>query len=118
MIHMDIEGKIIVMANTYTIDEYDDIAREFLEEIFGIDFNSCFISDESSLWDFSGCCIPENHERDFSLPKEESLKACYDAGRDNMVRLIKEKYNINIDANDYLITVFEKIRQSRNITLN
>lgn len=105
------DGKI-VFADTFTIDEYDDIAREFLNKIFNLDFDSTFISDESQLSDFAGCCYPDV---DGPLGKINDFSAI---AEDNMIKMIKEEYNIEVSARDCLITVFEKIRQSRNITLN
>ena len=42
----------LVFASTVLIDQHRDIARDFLQRIFHLDIDECFISDESSLWDF------------------------------------------------------------------
>jgi len=34
--------------------QFEDIARDLLSRVFGVDFDTCFISDDSSLWDFHG----------------------------------------------------------------
>ncbi len=39
-------------APTTMIDRYAPVARDFFDRILGMDFDACFISDESSLWDF------------------------------------------------------------------
>jgi hypothetical protein len=111
------EGKI-EFAEAFTIEEYDDIAEEFLKTVCDINFNECFISDDSALSDFAGCCIPEEYTPDRELPKEERFKKMYAVGRENMVKIIKEKYGIDVDPYDYLITVFEQIKQKNTPTLN
>ena len=44
----------IEFAATEQIESYERIAREFLSSILDMDYDDCFISDESSLWDFHG----------------------------------------------------------------
>lgn len=115
---MEFNGKTIVMADQDVIGDYDDIAREFLPAVFGIDLDECLITDESQLSDFSGCCAPEDYVRDPKLTREESLNHLYDMCDFNMVKVIKKKYSIDVKPRDSLISVFEKVRQTRNITLN
>jgi len=115
---MEFNGKTIVMADQDVIGDYDDIAREFLPEVFGIELDECLITDESQLSDFSVGCAPEDYVRDTSLSRQESLKHLYDMCDAIAVKVIKKKYDIDVNAYDSLISVFEKIRQSRNITLN
>lgn len=115
---MEFNGKTIVMTDQDVIADYDDIAREFLPAVFGIELDECLITDESQLSDFSGCCAPEDYVRDPKLTREESLNHLYEICDINMLKIIKEKYGIDVDPCDYLITVFEKVRQTRNITLN
>ncbi|MGN6186158.1 MAG: hypothetical protein ACTHQM_21205 [Thermoanaerobaculia bacterium] len=31
---------------------YEELAREFFPPILGVDYDDCFISDSSSIWDF------------------------------------------------------------------
>jgi hypothetical protein len=44
----------IEFDSTVQIEDYEMIAREFLLEIFDLDYEDYFISDESSLWDLHG----------------------------------------------------------------
>lgn len=113
---MEFKDKKIVMADTLYIGDYDDIAREFLDAMFGIDLDECLISDESALSDFSICCLPEGYETPKGLSRQEGFSNLYAAGRAETVRIVKEKYGLDVDATDYLITVFEQIKQSRNAT--
>ena len=46
--------KPIVMAERHQIDEVAEIAKEFFSLVLGMDYDACFVSDESRLSDFSG----------------------------------------------------------------
>ena len=117
MIPEDMEAKIkkaaeegkIVMCESNEIEDYEDIAREFLATIFNVDYDECFISDESSLSDFSTCCVPDDIDDD----KVSSMELLSKLGRDLMVRKINETYGLDVEPHDYLITVFERLRQVR-----
>jgi len=111
------EGKI-EFAESDEIDEYYDIAREFIESIFGISIDECMISDESALSDFATCCIPDEYEPDKNLSREEGWAEMQNLGSVNMVRAIYSRYQIAVQSDDYLITVFEQIRKSREPVLN
>jgi hypothetical protein len=52
-------GWPIEYASDRYIQSYDLIARDFMQRILDIDYDSCFISDESSLWDFSPDSLDE-----------------------------------------------------------
>ena len=77
-------------ASTQHVDNYESIAREFLAKILNIDFDRCFLSDQSSLTDFGF--------------DEASLKRHH--------AKIRETYGI--DASDLgdgnLVDIFERIR--------
>jgi len=45
-------GAPVEFAASNSVSKYEDIARDFLERILGLNYDECFISDESSLWDF------------------------------------------------------------------
>jgi len=104
-------GKI-KYESSFEIEDYEEIAREFLAEIFDIDYDECFISDKSSLWDFAGCCVPADYDRDLSYNDICKL------GEENMIKTINEQYGLDVKVNDYLITVFEQLRQQRIARLN
>lgn len=44
----------IVMAESGEIEEYEEESRRILQ-LFDIDLDECFISDQSSFGDFNGC---------------------------------------------------------------
>lgn len=115
---MEFKGKKIVIADNYVIGEYDDIAREFLKIVFDQELDECLITDESTLSDFSVCCLPEDYESSPGLTRQARFDHLYKTGNAETVRVIKEKYDIDVETSEYLITVFEKILQNRNKTLN
>src|SRR5262245_3972012 len=45
-------GAPIEFASANLIQQYEDLARDFLPRVLNLNFDQCFISDESSLWDF------------------------------------------------------------------
>jgi hypothetical protein len=48
------QGKSIELAPTTGIEMFLDIAEDFLRRIFGFEPGEYLITDESSLWDFTG----------------------------------------------------------------
>lgn len=98
------EGRI-TYAETDEIENYDEIARELLQEIFDIDYDDCFISDESALSDFATCCCPDE--------VGTTLEEAYAAGKAEMKRRILARYGIDVDPHELLITVFEQIRRQQ-----
>lgn len=106
------EGRI-VYAPSDEVEDYDEIARDFLKRIFDINFDECFISDESSLADFAGCGMPEEYDT-----SELTIEQYYALGKVVMVRTINENYGIDVSPNDLLVDVFERIRKHRLTLLN
>ena len=47
-------GMPIEFASAAVVDAHHEIARDFLTRILDLSYDNCFISDESSLWDFHG----------------------------------------------------------------
>ena len=45
-------GLPIEFADSDEIEKYYEISKDFLNKIFEINRDECFISDESSIWDF------------------------------------------------------------------
>ncbi len=80
----------IVITPQTRIGLYEDVAKDFIEEIVGFDYARVFISDRSSIWDFS------------------DLR---DEGEDSVFRRIKERYGVDVsDIEDgILVRIFERI---------
>jgi hypothetical protein len=85
-------GLPIEFASTANIDNYEEVAAQFLRQILSMDYKNCWISDESSLWDFHG---------------EET--------NDHLHRKIYEIYGINVsDIDDgKLVKIFERIKNGQ-----
>ncbi|MGZ5283783.1 MAG: hypothetical protein ACXWEY_16020 [Bacteroidia bacterium] len=74
----------IQYASTVEIEKYENVAVDFFNRIIEIDYDSCFISDESSLYDFG-------------FEKEEAF------------RKIKSEYNIEPNESLVLHQIFKQI---------
>lgn len=104
--------KCITFASRDLIDDYEDIARDFLKRICHLEYDECFISDESGISDFAGCCIPEVMEKE-----PETLKEAYAAGKQNMIQKTLETYGVDISDKVYLLEVFDMIYQRKQVTI-
>ena len=91
-------------ADTFEIEEYEKEATVFLKDILGLDYNECFISDESSLYDFTGA-------GDFKLPDEFE--------REDWERQVQEKiylrFGIRVVRNIPIILLCKMIRKTASI---
>jgi hypothetical protein len=103
-IHEAAEAGRIVFMSDDNISDYDTIARDFFNRVFDMSWDDCFVSDESSLSDFAGCGMPEE------MADELNIEDYYSAGRAYTVNKIMTEYGIEVDAREYLVDVFEKIR--------
>jgi hypothetical protein len=81
-------GLPIVLAPSDEVANHTIIAADFFEKILGIDYRNCFISNESSLWDFH---------------MEES--------NDHLNRKIQDVYGVDISDvdNAKLVKIFERL---------
>ena len=104
--------KCITFAPRDLIDDYEDIARDFLKRICNLDYDECFISDESGVSDFAGCCIPETLDTE-----PESLKEAYAIGKQNMIQKVLNTYGVDITGKFYLLEVFDMIYQRKQTTI-
>ncbi|MCX2680848.1 hypothetical protein OOZ15_12915 [Galbibacter sp. EGI 63066] len=83
--------KKIEFSETDRIGKYEHIAVDFFDKIIGIDFYDCFVSDESSLYDFDSEFL-------FDLENDEILKK------------IKSEYGIVPKSEAcILVDIFEQI---------
>ena len=80
----------IEFAPTVEIKQYEQIAVDFFEKVLGMNYYECFISDESSLWDFHG---------------EETNEEYY--------RKIADVYGVDVSdiESGNLVQIFERIRE-------
>lgn len=105
---MNIKPKII-LGSQDRIDAYAATGRVFLPEFLGHEWDSCLLTDESSLSDFVGSGgVPEN------LPVEDSTYPAYSrAWGAWILPRINAKYGLNVtDRHIYLVDLFALIEAS------
>jgi hypothetical protein len=88
------EGKKIEFAPTTGIDKFRAISEDFMNKIFGFKPGEYLISDESSLYDFTGLQQRELGDID---------------------KKIQETYNIDVSdiKSRNLLEIFKRIRDSK-----
>ncbi len=107
IIHDAAEKGNIVFGSSDNIDDYEYIARDFLKKIFDLNYDECFISDESALSDFAPCCLQDDDDAKYGVMTMQQLQ---DEAKIVMVNKIEAEYRIAVDPYDYLVEVFDKIR--------
>lgn len=85
-------GLPIEFASTEEIMRYEGVALHFFPEILGLEWEDCFVSDESSLWDF-----------------------CEDRSLDGYYHAISQTFAIDVsDVEDgNLAAIFKRIHEAR-----
>jgi hypothetical protein len=101
-------NKKIIFANTNNIEDYDTIARKFVKDMFDLNYDECFISDDSWLSDFSSCGMPDEFDS-----TNMTLDEVYTAWDQFIAEKIKAAYGIALDMTKpvVLVELFEQIRQ-------
>ena len=97
-------------ADTYEIDEYEDIVEALLRDVFGI--TQYMVSDQSSLGDFALSCLPSSYPCD-NLSYDEVA----DQADDYMIAKIYATYGIKVAANELLLDVCKQIKSGVKTTL-
>lgn len=92
-------------APSTEIEKYKHSCKEFMQTVFHLNTDDCFLSDDSTISDFAGCEMPDE-----LIPHNISLKEFYQLGMEYTIGKIREQYNIEVSAVDLLIDVFEKIK--------
>lgn len=78
----------IKFADTDLVDSYENIAVEFFDRILGLNYYECFVSNMSSLWDFT-----------------EDI--------DKVTCIIKEEYGIEVQEDFILADIFKQIHNTK-----
>ena len=88
------KGKKIEFAPTTGIDKFRAISEDFMNRVFGLEPGEYLISDESSLYDFTGL-------DEMELP--------------DINKKIQEMYNINVSdiKSRNLLEIFKRISDSK-----
>ena len=92
------EFKEIEMAPQISIDQFEDIAADFIPKIFGMAYEDVLITDESSIYDF-----------DFELDLKNSRVNHH---TEEYLNKIKEVYGLDVSdiKGLLLVKIFERIR--------
>lgn len=85
----------VEFASTNEIDQYDFIAVDFFKKVLAMSYYDCFISDESSLWDFHS---EETNEYLFKKILEHYEVDVSDIESGNLVEIFKR---IELLSNKY-----------------
>lgn len=85
----------VEFASTREIENYDFIAADFFRKVLRMNYYDCFISDESSLWDF--------HDKETNEHLSEKIREIYevdvsDIESGNLVEIFKR---IELLSNKY-----------------
>ncbi|MGY5853233.1 MAG: hypothetical protein RTU92_06670 [Candidatus Thorarchaeota archaeon] len=80
----------IVITPQHLIGQYEHVAKDFIEAIVGFSYSNVFISDRSSIWDFSNLWNEDESE---------------------IFGRIRERYGVDVsDIEDgNLVKIFERI---------
>ena len=101
--------KPIVMAERYQIEEFDDIANEFFSLVLGMDYDACFVSDESRLCDFSGCGMPDYLVASGGVP--QTLSVTWDRW---VICEVARRYGVDLSvATVTMVDLFNRIAVAR-----
>jgi hypothetical protein len=73
-------GLPLTFATSTVIEQHEDLCRDLLSQVLDLNYNDCFISDESSLFDFVSSAVDANQLADrieshyqLTLPERERL---------------------------------------------
>ncbi len=101
--------KPIVMAERHQIEEFDEIANEFFSSVLGMDYDACFVSDESRLCDFSGCGMP-----DYLVASGNDLQTLSVAWDRWVICEVARRYGVDLSAATVtMVDLFNRIAVAR-----
>ena len=88
------------------IEAFEELANEFVHEIFGLPW--ALITDESTLTDFSGCGL--DTREDLEELDDEAHRAFWDQG---VVERVSERYRIeSFPVTISMVQLFERIERA------
>lgn len=90
--------RVGMFASTNEIDQYSTIARDFFQEILEMDFDTCFVSDESDLWDFPNT---SDKARVLELVKQTYQVDISDIETGNLVQIFQRLDESSSQTSDY-----------------
>lgn len=87
-----------VFAPTDKIDQYSAIVHDFFEKILEMDYDYCFVSDESSLWEFPNT---SDKARVLELIEQTYQVDVSDIETGNLVQIFKRLHESSSQASDH-----------------
>lgn len=102
----------VTFAPAERVDDYEDVAREMLDKVFGV--KAFVITDLSTLSDFMLCCWPDDIPMPNEVDHEEFLNAC----EEEMARRLYSEYKIMAHPADLIVDVCERIARNDKIVLH
>lgn len=106
--------KKIIYSEQHQILDTADLAKEFFASVLALDYEQCFVSDESCLSDFSSCGLPESIGKDAI-----SLEALYSEWDRWIIAEIERRYQVKIETTTLtLVDLFNRIAIAGNPTIH
>jgi len=94
-----------ITADQALIDQYDHVAEPFFADVLQMDVGCYFLTDESTLSDFSLACLPED-----ATTESLSYREAVSLGDTQLKTRIRERFGIEIEKTSIrLVDLFERI---------
>lgn len=101
-------AKTVTFAPQELIEEHDDIARELFRDLLRLDYDDCYVSDESSLADFSSCGLPDE------FPEPDTLEQLYALWDEWVIKQLQDRYHVTVTKTSILMrSLFLLIEEAR-----
>ncbi len=98
-----------IFSEQHQILDAPDLAKEFFANVLALDYDECFVSDESCLSDFSSCGLPESLGNDTT-----SLGELYTVWDQWIIPEIERRYDVRIESTTLtLVDLFNRIAIAR-----
>lgn len=93
------------LAEQDLIEQYDHVAEPFFADVLQMDYGCYFLTDESTLSDFSLACLPED-----SSTQALSYRDAVSLGDSQLKTRIRERFGIEVEKTSIrLVELFERI---------
>lgn len=102
-------------ADQDRIDQYEHVAQPFFADVLELDYGSCFVSDDSTLSDFSMACLPDN-----AVPENATYREACNIADAHIKLRVRERFGVEVEKTTVrLVDLFERIdAASRPVTLH
>lgn len=104
----------IVFTESDRIEAFDTVATLFFDQVLQMAYAECFVSDASSLSDFSSCGLPEALSENAS-----GLPELYDRWDAWVIQEIDARYGVKLESTRItLVDLFAQIEAAARQTLH